>query len=176
MKDTGILYQLIIYICFAQHHIRARVSVKGELAVSAGQCVDKGKRCVYRFVRYQSVCIYPRFLRCRFKLPAENVVSHLAYERGFVALFIQHCKHIAGRTAGVCFHDRISVLADTVFGEVNQQFAESAYVKFSHNYSSAQASPNSSALPLNSSERSYTAFVITYSPLFTKTSIIFPSM
>ena len=61
------------------------------------------------------------------------------------------------------------------FGLAPGKLAESAYVKFSHNYSSAQANPNSSALPLNSSERSYTAFVITYSPLFTKTSIIFSS-
>ena len=37
MKDPAVGNQLFIYVSFAQHHIRTRVSVKRKLAVAAGQ-------------------------------------------------------------------------------------------------------------------------------------------
>ena len=154
MKNPAVGNKLLIHIILAQHYIRAGVSVKRKLTVTAGKRVNKSKGSVHYLVGHQTVGIYPDFLHGFFQLSAENIIADFADKGCLIAQPIQHSKNIAGRTAGGCFHNGVALGTCSVLGEIYQQFAKRANIKSAHNQPSALSITYSSAFPITLRKRS----------------------
>lgn len=63
------------------------------------------------------------------QLLAEAVPAHLPEEGTALVQLPQHGQHIAGGAAGICLKEAVSLLAETVLGEVDQQLSQSCHIK-----------------------------------------------
>ena len=58
-----------------------------------------------------------------------KIVIHFTHKRTEAPQLFQHRQHIAGRAAGIGLKQRVSLSAQTVVREVDQQFPQSHYIK-----------------------------------------------
>ena len=120
------------FLC-GQTHIRAGIAVEAEIPVAVGEGVHHRQGSVNGFVPAQPLDGNTGFHQSSFQLIAEAVLTNLTDEGGFVPQLAQQRQHIAGRAAGVGLQGRISLGAQTVLGQINEQLAQGDNIIVSHN-------------------------------------------
>lgn len=61
-------------------------------------------------------------------MPPQKIIAHLADESGLFAQLRQHGQHIAGCSAWIGLKQSVSLSAEPVFSEVDQQLPQSGYI------------------------------------------------
>ena len=84
----------------------------------------KSECCVHFLIHHQIFCSNAEFFQRFFQSQAKLVFADFADKGCFFAQIVQHGKHIAWCSAGICLKKPVALFAESVLGKINQQFAQ----------------------------------------------------
>ena len=129
VEDAAAAQQRLIELVGAQQNVRPGLAVKAEIPVAVCEGVHHGKRRGDLRIPLETPGVDPGLPHGLLQHVAEAVLAHLAHKGAALAQLAQHGQYVRRRAAGVCLEEKVALIAQTVLGEVHQQFAQGDHVK-----------------------------------------------
>ena len=132
MEDLRLCNQILINLLRTQIHVCTGIPIEGEIPVTVRISVNECQSGMYLVIHQQIPGIDTHILNHGFQMVSQKVVAYFSNKGGFFTQFCEHCQHIAGCAAGIGLHQVIPLAAESVFGEVDEQFAQSCNMIIFH--------------------------------------------